>query len=323
MAAQAAAHFLLDNRSKTRGSEKHDNIDERQSSQLHTVSATLGHIVYPALSHRAQAIQAQVRTYRSKDIQFKKIIKHFLQSIDSRRTVITGLPEVTQILDGLALSNFDLEHELRIRLCSSNMDAENSVGGAPMPEIEIRIGLDNEDRKIELKAAHFLSDVRESDLLLPREVADVRFRACTLTEFADNMDPIHRFVADSNLDVWGGKRLKTPSRVMISVPKSLRQGDGQKEVEVEYQFASMEHRSRMRMAYQGIRMDYSTIEAGKTGGRRTELQFSESYSTPNYSSTMFIPFFDTVREFIALMGRRRESEAETLLLPSLNDSVSK
>lgn len=309
--AKATGRFLLEGRARF----ANVSIRQRQPiywqiNQEYKVSAVLGYIAYPAFSSRAETRLVQART-DARGSQDARLEEAFLESIASRRTMTTNLPELLQSLEDIPFSTQDVRHELRVRLIPSHVEDGPGVDLKLLPEMDLRIGLGKAKEHTRIRFVQLIRERRESDLLLPQEVADIRFCSCTASESTPQIDPrIQRFVEESNFDVWGEERLRTPPKLRLRIPKwAISQDAGQdiaRTVGVEYAYDSMEYLSYMSMSYRGVSMSYSTVEAGKAGGQRSELRFETTVDGPHNVKNEFIPFFDTVRKFVARMNRRPE-----------------
>ena len=309
--AKATGRFLSE------GRPRYANVSIRQRqpiywqiNQAHKVSAVLGQIAYPALLPKAQTKLIHAKTY-AKGSQDAKFEKAFRKVIDSRRILTTNLPEVLPLLEDIPFSVKDVRNELKVRLTPSHVEDGPNVNLKSLPEIDLRISV-KQNEPVQIRSAQLVRDKSEMDLLLPQEAADIRFCACTVSEATTEIDPkILRFVEESNFDAWGEERLRTPSKLSLRIPKWAIQQDAAAEltrtIGVEYAYDSMEYHSYMDLMYCGVRMVYTTIEAGKAGGRRTELRFDTTLEGPTRVKGDFVPFFDTVREFVARMNRQRDS----------------
>ena len=130
-----------------------------------------------------------------------------------------------------------------------------------------------------LEQVQLISEVREFDLLLPKERSDVRFRSVISRQQGTAYDPsILRFIEQSKLDLWGNQRIQTPSKLKLSLPTAVLPYDVRQKqdllgvVEVEYSFVSLEHCVTLPAKDKsGFRMYYTTIEGGQMGGRRNEV----------------------------------------------------
>ncbi|MCJ1398171.1 hypothetical protein MMC11_001368 [Xylographa trunciseda] len=309
--ARSIGKFLSESRPRLKIADKGDHIYWK-SSQNHMVSVVLGHIAYPVLSRLAQPNYIQARTYKSRKDQETRLRNAFLKTIDSRRIVVTGLPGSLGAFERLSDSVGYNHQDLRVRLKPSKMESSVDVELRALPELELRVRLSDRSEETKVESVQFIRDERESDLLLPQEIADARFRAYTFFDSKPNLDPrIIDFITSSNFDVWGESRLRTPPKLNLNVPgfvlpASVRDlvKNGE-DIEVEYVFASLEHHSYMQTMHEGCRVYYNTVEAGRTGGRRTDLWLETPMNAPHseyFVARDFVPFFNTVRNLISTMG---------------------
>ena len=152
-----------------------------------------------------------------------------------------------------------------------------------LPDLEIHITLDETDRKVSVRDAR-LSYRNAMDLLLPSNTMDICFERRTCVYSRENkLDRrIQSFVDKSNFDIWGDNRLKTPAGLSLNIPAhSLRvlndgrKTDGFEQYLIDYLFASLEHRSEIRIPFRRPEswadLTYTSIEGGKIGGRRDEV----------------------------------------------------
>ena len=162
-----------------------------------------------------------------------------------------------------------------------------------VPDLEIRVFFDKDSKTTpfyEVRLVHR----KELDILLPRNTMDLRFarQTCVYSQ-KDGLHPsIHQFINDSNLDIRGTSRLKTPAGLSLVIPlHSVGQiHDGstttgsvqEKHIQVEYEFASLDHRSEIQVPMHepgsSAILTYTVIEAGKVGGRREELVLKQKQS---------------------------------------------
>lgn len=309
--AHAIGKFLSEDRLRFGETDHVEKAHIYWQPLKHMVSGVLGHIAYPVLSRLAQSNQIQARTYKSRKDQETRLQNAFVKTIDSRRTLVTSLPWSLGAFERLSGSTSGKHEHIRVRLQPSKMEIDASVELQLLPEVELRIELDEETKKAEIGSVRLIQDERESDLLLPREVADARFRAYTYFDGRKRLDPrIIDFVSASNFNVWGESRLQTPPKLNLFVPQFvlpenaralLKDGD---DVEIEYVFASLEYHSYMRTLHEGCRVYYNTVEAGKTGGRRTDLWLETPMMDPqskDYVKRDFVSFFNTVRNLLLTM----------------------
>ncbi|MCJ1377926.1 hypothetical protein MMC17_001022 [Xylographa soralifera] len=310
--AHAIGKFLSEGRPKLRDADRVEGDHVHwQPYQKHMVSAVLGHIAYPVLSRLAQPNYIQARTYKSRKDQENRLRNAFLKTIDSRRTMVTGLPGTLEAFERLLGSTSQNYQDIHVRLQPSTLESSADVELRSFPEVELRIRLNNQIKKAEVRSVRLVRDERESDLLLPQEVADARFRAYTYFESKPQLDPqITEFIGASNFDVWGESRLRTPSKLNLLVPRFALPASARDlvgaggDIEVEYVFTSLEYHSYMRTMHEGCRVYYNTVEAGKTGGRRTDLWLETPMVAPHsdyYLNRDFVQFFNTVRNLISTL----------------------
>ena len=283
----------------------------------HVVNATLGHIAYPA-SPNLEPPNEPGPT--SNVFKRKSARQMFSETMHARRILVTSLAENFSTLKHLASQQDPfLRNELHVLLKPNKVEDDGQVDISAFPDLHLCIAIGNSSHYIELSEARLIVDERESDLLLLREVADIRFKSSSFISGTSNIDPkIQQFVADSNLDVWAsGGRLKTPSRLQISIPSFAIKSHTTKEstnliplskndVAVEYAFSRLEYHSHMSVLYQGLNTSYSTIEGGKTGGRRNEICLEPPNMEVGVNGILatdaFSAFFNTVREYVIRMG---------------------
>ena len=263
------------------------------SLERHSIVATIGQVVFPDTRKQSHAIQPRYKVYRQIGQSIRDFGKSFRLSMNSPHIFIPSPFNLMTVLHMNKSQNPRQTHELRIRLRPA-AESYHMVKGSlsrtsksyqtvkeSCPDIDLFIDIDWDKKRTKLKDARLISDDRISDLMLPEEAVDVRLEAHSYLTFSkNNIDPnILSFIDSSNLDMWGTDRLRTPSRIQLSVPKyvigprssSGQLADGGESVKVEYTFLSLEQRSSLHLEYESYPLIYTTIEAGRSGGRRDEL----------------------------------------------------
>ncbi len=217
-----------------------------------------------------------------------------------RREFVTLVPGLVNSLENFGLSSIDPkawdEEFLLIRLMPSFKNTL-PVPLEVVPELEIRVFFDESNRTISIRDVRLVRRI-ELDLLLPENTMDLRFirRACVYSRKGGLDAQIKKFVQDSYLDIWGSGRLKTPSGLTISIPPyalgPISDGRSSKSFEqekVEYTFASLEHRCEIGVPFRQpgswADLTYTSIEAGKIGGRRDELGLKQPKRMKNAQAT--------------------------------------
>ena len=202
------------------------------------------------------------------------------------RELITLVPGLVNSLENLGLDNLITktwsEESLLIRLTPSP-EKILSVPLEGIPDLEIRIFLDSTNQTTSIHEVRLVRE-KELDLLLPQNTTDLRFvrRSCVHSR-KGGLDPsIEQFIQNSKLDIWGTGRLKTPCDLTLSIPPHALGPShdsltfrGFENENVRYTFASLEHRSKIGVPFHQpgswADLTYTSIEAGKIGGRRDEL----------------------------------------------------
>ena len=245
-----------------------------QTHQTHVLTATIGPIAYPNPTYDSlKTVHSNARQERRAQLAFRK-------DIESRRVMVSEFPGILETLEVFSQQPI-ITQELHVRL--SPIASSESPFTQRLPDIEICIEIDKSIRRPRLISAQLIVQERVSDLLLPDQAYDVRFhdRSHFAAPYMRFDDRITQFVEASNFDVWGTDRLRTPSRLNISIPKTaLRapikttsanvESNSGGFVEAEYTFVYLEHRSSMHLEYRGIPTRYTTVEGGQSRGRRSE-----------------------------------------------------
>ena len=233
-----------------------------RSQETHSVMATIGQVLYPDTRTKSHAGNG------SEDID---------QRNDSHRIFVSSPFNLLTALKEGKSQNPTKTHELRIRL--SPTAKSNKLVKDSLPNIDLLVDLDWDQRRTKLKRIDLIKHNRTGDLLLPDKAVDIRFISSSFVEsMGNNVDPsILSFVENSHLDIWGRDHLRTPPKIELSIPgHATKQSPGTNErltesLRAEYAFLSLEQRSSLHLNYQGFPLVYTTIEAGKSGGRRDEL----------------------------------------------------
>ena len=233
---------------------------------------------------------------------------------------MTDVPNVVSLLNSPKLTFEKRTSEIVVRLSPSPQPTLETLDKMVLPSLELSIHIDENTKTVHLWKSRLIVAERESDLLLPDKGTDIRFAAQSYLESANQFDPsVFDFVQNSNLDIWGTSRIQTPANLKLSVPRrALRANstaaglpalDSNGEIPVEYVFAGLDHRSRLHFQYEGLEMTCTTIEAGQTGGRRTEVRLlTPAYELPKQSdgsspqSAAFRALFNSAFELLTIIS---------------------
>ena len=246
-------------------------------------SAILGHVVFPTPKNEADRTSASPTSHLSGlQPRLTKIHTDF----------VTQVPGLVSLVDDIGLENPHTktrdEELLVIRLFPSSKNILLPQIIKAMPDLEIRIICDDKTKTTQIQKVSLVRR-EELGLLLPQNTVDLHFthERCIHAR-SGSIDPsIELFIQNSNLDIWGPGRLKTPTDLTLSIPPHALGNVNDpsftaklKKNELQYTFASLEHRSEMEIPFSQPKshaeLTYTTIEAGKIGGRRNELSLRQS-----------------------------------------------
>lgn len=246
------------------------------NSSLCESSAVFGNILYPML----KALEARRTTHIAKGDNAN-------DTLNSQHEFLTKLPGLRSFLQNSRLADIEESEELRIRLfpdqergtkCQTNI----------FPDLDISLDINRRSEKVLFASSRLVFHEGEVHLLLPEEITDIRFLSRSFVPSGELLSPsISTFIENSNVNVFGQERLRTPTNLRISVPShAIRPISGTKDdvinkicgpeispdILVNYTFARLEHRSSFSGKIFGGNVRYTVIEAGKTGGKRAELR---------------------------------------------------
>lgn len=157
------------------------------------------------------------------------------------------------------------------------------------PLLEILVHIDPASKELQAHDVNVLSQQRHTDVMLPDKAADLRFVRRSIGQLTspDATATISEFLRASQLKIAGRSQLRTPSTLTLKIPrrmiaphKILASIDttNADDVEVEYLFAGLEHRQLLEFRHAGLRMQYVSVEAGRTGGHWCELRLLKEAS---------------------------------------------
>ncbi|KAL9124470.1 MAG: hypothetical protein Q9217_006197 [Psora testacea] len=234
--------------------------------------ATLGQVVFPTTTTHGAQLNLLKTASGNRSAEFEETMAQ------SRREFLTKIPG---LLGSLRLLRTESENSesLYITLSPNPPPHSSPQLAKALPRMELRIGLTDSEQRVRMETARLIVEEKELDVLLPVDILDIRLSKQT-SVYANAFDPaLQAFVSLSNLDIWGNDRLTTPNSLSIMVPghaiRSPNQRYGLKhfqDLQVDYVFTNLEHRSRLTTAYPpDAEINYTIIEAGRTRGRREEL----------------------------------------------------
>jgi hypothetical protein len=302
------------------------------------LQAFMGFLAHPA-DPKIGAKFDKVRATKHPDAKHEKeaLEAAFRTVMQTPRNLLTGVPDLWARLKSVITKTPQLHNYLLIRLKPLRVISHQMQDLRIFPELELTFSADEQTQTTTLASVRFVRAWRESHLLLPAQASDLRFVARSLIRSSDEIDPaVLDFVANSQLDIFGDGLLHTPGQMALEVPRfackrwptaaahpgsttpaagdpaapaldatpSAAYSASAESLLVDYSLASLEHYSSLRTTYQGHALQYSTVEAGRTGGRREELRF-DLPDLPmkglghraSAGRQLYLDWFDSVREF--------------------------
>lgn len=153
------------------------------------------------------------------------------------------------------------------------------------PSIEMTFDID-EDKNTTLKAVYAVVHEKKTDVMVPDNAVDIRFQQRTTSRLQKrHLAPIKKFLGKSQLSLAvKGRKLDTPPSIILPISSHLCRDEGFKlfgkepsekvpeEKEIQYLFAGLELHSTIAFTWKSFQVYYTSIEAGKAGGRRAELK---------------------------------------------------
>lgn len=246
------------------------------NSSLCESSAVFGYILYPML----KALEARRTAHIAKGNNANDILT-------SQHEFLTKLPGLRSFLQHSRLADIEESEELRIRLFPDQETGTNCQTNI-FPDLDISLDINRRSEKVSFASSRLVFPEGEVHLLLPDEGTDIRFLSRSFIPSGEHLSPcISTFIENSNLNVFGQERLRTPTNLTISIPShaiwpvsgikddAINKTCGPEtspDIPVNYTFARLEHRSSFSGKIIGARVQYTVVEAGKTGGKREELR---------------------------------------------------
>lgn len=178
---------------------------------------------------------------------------------------------------------------LVFRFVPSPWDLGDTSHLEDFPEVTLRISLNRTTNKARFQGLGLTISERTADVLLPKQPVDLRFtrRHVLWTRSAlERSQSIRQYLANLQTNLSGGGAIRAPPKLMLRIPAwTVRNADRyadlpsektehEKEFNKEYIFSAVEHRQMFRYDLPGDthRISYTSVEAGRVGGRRGEMR---------------------------------------------------
>lgn len=189
--------------------------------------------------------------------------------------------------------------------------SQRTGGLSAFPPLELRFSVDPETQEIKLKEIEAVVGDEKTDVMLPDNGVDIRFREKRTSRIQRQyLKDIVEFVNKSNLNLGGGI-LETPPKLKLS--QRWGEWSGGAPLEVEYLFAGLDVRNTLVFNYEGWRLLYTSIEAGKAGGRRGELKLRAIFNGEAKLGEEFVEMaYRLARDVGGSGGKARSDGVSTL-----------
>lgn len=207
------------------------------------------------------------------------------------RTFCTALPNLSSALQECQLSPRDAPNEVLILHFQPNpfskpSDADSSIGALALsafPPLEMHFHVDAATKALKLESIQAVVREEGTDLMLPSQAVDLRFHQKTTSHLLARWlesKHIKDFLAASNL-TYEGRRLDLPPTLKMRIASHLCDGPSLGKLnmnpatpvhDVEYLFVGREAKRSLIFHYHDWKVEYTDIDGGRTGGRRSELR---------------------------------------------------
>ena len=279
-----------------------------QDQLRYSRSVTIGRVIYPR--DVVQRVQKKIIARWEKGRAFspnmwKKILgpHEFLSSRNGR--LPSFFEKFSRKREFLAIKLNPKEKNVPAAPSANDGDS-SSRAPKYAPELEIHLEVDRDRQKIASTAVSAVFRSKKSDLMLPQESNDLRFVTEQYAISSANLDPnLQAFIEASNLAVWGSERLKTPLSLVLDVPRVNGKDQDHTEHQglVEYDFASLEHRTQLFVVQGDFHYEHTMIEAGQSGGQREEFRIHLLNQSQEESPQRFRKLFEEAKKWISEMSQ--------------------
>ncbi|CZR51415.1 uncharacterized protein PAC_01291 [Phialocephala subalpina] len=151
------------------------------------------------------------------------------------------------------------------------------------PSIEMIFDIDPRTKEPKLYTVNAVIQEKKTDVMVPENAVDVRFQQKITSRLSRKfLKPIKSFLFRSQLSLAAKGKLDTPPSIILPISKHLCRDEGFKilglkgevgdEQEIRYLFTGLEIHSTLVFNWKSFRVLYTSIEAGKAIGRRSELK---------------------------------------------------
>lgn len=265
--------------------------------------ATLGAVIHTHTDPNSQEIPSVYRNQKNTITEFSSHVPNvtlLLSHAEFDKKARMEERVVLRFLPNLFTKNFNV---------SKKDQSKAKVARYALPHIELNFRMDRK-RKAKYAFAKAVVNESQTDVMLPQETIDLRFHQQTTSNLPDESSkPINSFIQKCKLDLNPGGNITIPPSIKLPIPVDLCQ---KKELtwlqnsrgtkfklptkpnglinNVEYLFSSLEVRRRLVFKYESWNLEYTYIDAGKSGGTRGELSLRPIKDGKGVSDQEFINF---------------------------------
>ncbi|KAK0628170.1 mitochondrial inner-membrane-bound regulator-domain-containing protein [Bombardia bombarda] len=183
---------------------------------------------------------------------------------------------------------------LVLRFIPTPYQAPDILASAPV--LELRIEADGEMETKRLVSLRAVTDIFNGDVLIPAGPVDVRIQqeryfSLDGADLGQHAAPVLDFVNRSQLEPWNGKLNTPPNFQGMPIPRRFLKGElanttttatttdaNDDVVGIDYMLIGIEDHRVIAADYQGFKLAYRSVEAGRRGGKREEVSLDAAAS---------------------------------------------
>ncbi|EKG17286.1 hypothetical protein MPH_05496 [Macrophomina phaseolina MS6] len=213
------------------------------------------------------------------------------------RTFLHAIPGFSPLLQYVAAHTKFQRHfndekypdALLFRFSPAPWDLADASSPEDFPDLGLRLMVGKNGGRARFQGLGMTIRERNIDLLLPEKAVDVRFVRREVLWTRDALarsEDVRNYLAMINMNLGGGGAIRAPAELRLRIPAwavknsekysslpSVETEHG-KEFVKEFIFTAVEHRQMVKFDLPGDkhRISYTSVEAGRVGGRRGELR---------------------------------------------------
>ncbi|POS84707.1 hypothetical protein EPUL_004115 [Erysiphe pulchra] len=289
--------------SKSQISEKSTSETKWSTEYLTSTFATVGAIIHTDLDPKLQGPPLMNSKFEDSITEFSSHVPNISRLLSSAKF------KKTRGYDEKAILRFLPNPYLRSKGKNRKRKSASSKVLSSMPPVEFHCSISKE------KIAHFayadaIIHQNYTDIMLPQETVDLRFHQRTTSRLVDEKLPaIADFFQQSTLNLNPNGNINILPSIVLPIPshlctsmsrnpsimslsdtnRKLKKCD-HKTKDVEYLFSGFEMRRKLIFMYDSWHLEYTYIDAGKSGGARGELSLRPIKNKKGVGDQEFIDF---------------------------------